>query len=288
MVTFDRGDYANRTLQSLVGVHSRDPRNRFIFRTFFECFEFERLIIIEDDMLLAPDFFSYFLATGKVMDRDPSLLPEVSRTYNFGQVGSSEGQYFRRFLKPMALAGAGVDWETMDLDYLLPQRFHAHFESLMASATDMEAGEAWAATAGPVRDAVPRASYEGVVQSGFPYRNPERLKAALDGSVLCLRAEAAQPQVAGPPSRLIGFARACSDATLVAVIWDVVVDPDWRCLGVGRALVRQLTGRLVQDGIDLVSLFADDRLVGMYEELGFTSEPGTFLPMQLNREDVIG
>ena len=34
------------------------------------------------------------------------------------------------------------------------------------------------------------------------------------------------------------------------------VDPDWRCLGVGRALVRQLTGRLVQDGIDLVSLFA--------------------------------
>ena len=60
-------------------------------------------------------------------------------------------------------------------------------------------------------------------QSGFPYRNPERLKAALEGSVLCLRAEAAQPQVAGPPSRLIGFARACSDATLVAVIWDVVV-----------------------------------------------------------------
>ena len=117
---------------------------------------------------------------------NPHILsprPEVSRTYNFGQVGSSEGQYFRHFLKPMALAGAGVDWETMDLDYLLPQRcdtggcrliwwgmdrltalrphfscpfivllrFHAHFERLMASATDMEAGEAWAATSGPVR-----------------------------------------------------------------------------------------------------------------------------------------
>ena len=52
----------------------------------------------------------------------PSTRPEVSRTYNFGQVGSSEGQYFRQFLKPMALAGAGVEWETMDLDYLLPQR----------------------------------------------------------------------------------------------------------------------------------------------------------------------
>ena len=54
-----------------------------------------------------------------------STRPEVSRTYNFGQVGSSEGQYFRQFLKPMALAGAGVDWETLDLDYLLPQRCDA-------------------------------------------------------------------------------------------------------------------------------------------------------------------
>ena len=64
---------------------------RFIFRTFFECFEFERLIIIEDDMLLAPDFFSYFLATGKVMDRDPSLLC-VSSWNDHGQVrGRSKG-----------------------------------------------------------------------------------------------------------------------------------------------------------------------------------------------------
>ena len=71
--------------------HPPSPSCRFIFRTFFECFEFERLIIIEDDMLLAPDFFSYFLATGKVMDRDPSLLC-VSSWNDHGQVrGRSKG-----------------------------------------------------------------------------------------------------------------------------------------------------------------------------------------------------
>ena len=63
---------------------------RFIFRTFFECFEFERLIVIEDDMLLAADFFSYFLATGKVMDRDPSLLC-VSSWNDHGQVRGRQG-----------------------------------------------------------------------------------------------------------------------------------------------------------------------------------------------------
>ena len=35
--------------------------------------------------------------------------------------------------------------------FIILLRFHAHFERLMASAGDMEAGEAWAATAGPVR-----------------------------------------------------------------------------------------------------------------------------------------
>lgn len=46
--------------------------------------------------------------------------PEVSRTYNFGEHGSSKGQYFRTFLKPVTLASEAIDWASEDLSHLLP------------------------------------------------------------------------------------------------------------------------------------------------------------------------
>lgn len=33
----------------------------------------------------------------------PPGRPEICRTYNFGDIGSSSGQYFRLFLKPIRL-----------------------------------------------------------------------------------------------------------------------------------------------------------------------------------------
>jgi hypothetical protein len=35
---------------------------------------FDRVIILEDDMELAPDFFSYFRATSRLLDTDPTLF----------------------------------------------------------------------------------------------------------------------------------------------------------------------------------------------------------------------
>lgn len=65
--------------------HPSHPMHRFIFQTFFDCFGFARLIILEDDMLLAPDFFPYFLGLGRLMDADPSLYC-VSSWNDHGQV----------------------------------------------------------------------------------------------------------------------------------------------------------------------------------------------------------
>ncbi len=48
--------------------------------------------------------------------------PEVCRTYNFGEFGSSEGQFFRQFLQPIVLANESVPWGQMDLSYLEPGR----------------------------------------------------------------------------------------------------------------------------------------------------------------------
>ena len=48
--------------------------------------------------------------------------PEVCRTYNFGEFGSSEGQFFRQFLQPIVLANESVPWGQTDLSYLEPGR----------------------------------------------------------------------------------------------------------------------------------------------------------------------
>lgn len=46
---------------------------KFIMQQLFDCRNYERLIIVEDDMLFAPDFFPYFEATAKILDEDRSL-----------------------------------------------------------------------------------------------------------------------------------------------------------------------------------------------------------------------
>jgi len=42
---------------------------KFIMQQLFDCRRYERVIFVEDDMLFAPDFFSYFEATSKVLDQ---------------------------------------------------------------------------------------------------------------------------------------------------------------------------------------------------------------------------
>ncbi len=41
------------------------------------------------------------------------LRPEICRTYNFGERGSSRGQFYYRYLVPIKLNTADVPWATM-------------------------------------------------------------------------------------------------------------------------------------------------------------------------------
>ena len=50
------------------------------------------------------------------------IRPEVCRTFNFGEKGSSRGFYFRRFLAPIRLNSDSIRWDAMDLSYLEPHR----------------------------------------------------------------------------------------------------------------------------------------------------------------------
>ncbi|KAJ0513644.1 putative alpha-1,3-mannosyl-glycoprotein 2-beta-N-acetylglucosaminyltransferase [Helianthus annuus] len=163
---------------------------------------FNRVIILEDDMEISPDFFAYFEAGADLLDKDKSIMaisswndngqkqfvhdpytlyrsdffpglgwmlskstwdelspkwpkaywddwlrlqenhkgrqfirPEVCRTYNFGEHGSSLGQFFHQYLKPIRLNDRPIDWKSMNLTYLMEDKFVKHFGDLVKGAS---------------------------------------------------------------------------------------------------------------------------------------------------------
>jgi GNAT superfamily N-acetyltransferase len=92
----------------------------------------------------------------------------------------------------------------------------------------------------------------------WPERTAEQVAAALDAS----------PAVgAWHGSSLVGFARAVTDGILRAYVEDVVVEPDWRDRGIGRALLAGLMEQLRP--IPVVTLFCSPDLVRYYEASSF-------------------
>ena len=68
------------------------------------------------------------------------------------------------------------------------------------------------------------------------------------------------------------FARVSTDFVRFAYLMDVFVHPDWRGVGLGKAIVRFLLEHPKMGDIDSWSLATRDAH-GMYEELGFVREP---------------
>ncbi|CAK8569409.1 unnamed protein product [Lathyrus sativus] len=227
---------------------------------------FSRVIILEDDMEIAPDFFDYFEAMATLLDKDKSIMavsswndngqkqfvhdpyelyrsdffpglgwmlarstwdelspkwpkaywddwlrlkenhkgrqfirPEVCRTYNFGEHGSSLGQFFKQYLEPIRLNEVQVDWKSMDLSYLLEDKYNIHFANNIKKAKPVSGADIVQKTHnidGDVRikyndqwdfeniaqqfgvfqewkDGVPRTAYKGVVV--FRYQTTRRV-----------------------------------------------------------------------------------------------------------------
>lgn len=67
---------------------------------------------------------------------------------------------------------------------------------------------------------------------------------------------------------LIGFARATSDGIYRAMIWDVVIDEQYRGLGLGRRLVNILVGHPALARVERVYLTTSHHQ-NFYERLGF-------------------
>jgi len=63
------------------------------------------------------------------------IRPEVCRTYNFGEHGSSLGQFFRQYLESIKLNNVPVEWKSKDLSYLSEANYPKYFGKLVSSAT---------------------------------------------------------------------------------------------------------------------------------------------------------
>lgn len=226
----------------------------------FNKHKFNRVIILEDDMEIAPDFFDYFEAMADLLDKDKSIMavsswndngqkqfvhdpyalyrsdffpglgwmltrstwselspkwpkaywddwlrlkdnhkgrqfirPEVCRTYNFGEHGSSLGQFFSQYLLPIKLNDVKVDWKSRDLSYLTEDKYIKHFADIVKAAKPIHETNAFLKASkmeGDVRvqyndqedferiaqqfgifeewkDGIPRTAYKGVVVFRF-------------------------------------------------------------------------------------------------------------------------
>jgi len=63
------------------------------------------------------------------------IRPEISRTYTFGQHGTSEGQFFDKFLKTIKLNTEKVKWTSKDLSYLQKATYDEELKKTIKKGT---------------------------------------------------------------------------------------------------------------------------------------------------------
>jgi len=70
--------------------------------------------------------------------------------------------------------------------------------------------------------------------------------------------------------RLVGCGRMISDGLLHALILDMIVHPDYRGRGVGRAILHNLVEKCKENRIRDIQLFSVKGKAGFYEKYGFS------------------
>lgn len=73
--------------------------------------------------------------------------------------------------------------------------------------------------------------------------------------------------------RLIGFARATSDESFNATIWDVVIHPEFQGQGLGKEVMNEIIRQLRSYDISTITLFADSEVIKFYRHIGFVLDP---------------
>nr|YP_009654280.1 hypothetical protein [Pleurostichidium falkenbergii]QCH39567.1 hypothetical protein [Pleurostichidium falkenbergii] len=104
---------------------------------------------------------------------------------------------------------------------------------------------------------------------GWIRRPLKKVKLALDNSFLIVSLFCYKKN----RRKLIGFARVTSDGSFNATIWDVVIDPEFQGLGLGKALMDEMIKQLRNSDISTITLFADPEVIQFYKHIGFMIDP---------------
>lgn len=68
---------------------------------------------------------------------------------------------------------------------------------------------------------------------------------------------------------IIAFSRVLTDRIFKAVLFDVIVRPDYRARGLGKILVGQLVNHPMLLSVRSIELYCPDRISGFYKGMGF-------------------
>ncbi|CAL0315281.1 unnamed protein product [Lupinus luteus] len=105
------------------------------------------------------------------------------------------------------------------------------------------------------------------VAVGFPRRDTEKIKVALEHTESLIWVEYRKTK------RPVAFARATGDGVFNAIIWDVVVDPSFQGIGLGKAVMERLIKEVLEKGICNIALYSEPKVLGFYRPLGFVADP---------------
>ena len=72
--------------------------------------------------------------------------------------------------------------------------------------------------------------------------------------------------------RLVGFARVLSDRVYKALIFDLIVDPEYRNAGLGRRLMEAIVDHPELRAVKHFELYCLPEMEPFYQELGFSGE----------------
>lgn len=81
--------------------------------------------------------------------------------------------------------------------------------------------------------------------------------------------------------KLVGFGRMLSDGLLHAVLFDVIVLPDYQRKGIGTEIMKQLLDKCKAHHIRDIQLFCAKNTKVFYEELGFQLRPDNAPGMEI-------
>ncbi|MGD1005791.1 MAG: GNAT family N-acetyltransferase [Ignavibacteriaceae bacterium] len=83
--------------------------------------------------------------------------------------------------------------------------------------------------------------------------------------------------------RLVGFGRIVSDGIIHAMIYEMIVDPDYQGEGIGSSILNMLVDKCVKNNIRDIQLFCAKGKKKFYERHGFTVRENNAPGMQYKR-----